>query len=383
MFGKERLRNNIALVIILFISGLYFFKYSTIYVGHAFILTPIYLLILTGAIFYIDKFGNKHFKYFNQNHFLIFSGILALISIYWITFIPRYGGVGRLPRIDDWLDRFFSGRFPYHYRIAPSGFPILFIISAPFYFLKNAGYLESAGLIFYLGSVVYLSKTIRENILRIIILITSPVFYFSFVVRDELFFNMIIIIVLLLFTEKFFDPDKYSYKFELFGLLFGLLLSTRSVVGLVYAVYLTHLFKQNLPRGYLFIFLVLLAFYLTLVPFFLWDQISFSLYGPFAIQQKVAALPIWIAAVILIIAIYSGWIAANLQEVFFASGLVLFLAVLISMILKIFAFGFLQAAVNDVFDLSYFIFCTPFLLLSIAEYDSQTEFSFLKILKAG
>ncbi len=154
-------------------------------------------------------------------------------------------------------------------------------------------------------------------------------------------------------------------------------------MGLVYAVYLTHLFKQNLPRGYLFIFLVLLAFYLTLVPFFLWDQISFSLYGPFAIQQKVAALPIWIAAVILIIAIYSGWIAANLQEVFFASGLVLFLAVLISMILKIFAFGFLQATVNDVFDLSYFIFCIPFLLLSIAEYDNQTEFSFLKILKAG
>lgn len=383
MFGKDRLRNNIALVIIEFISGLYFFKYSTVYIGHSLILTPIYLLIFTGVIFYIDKYGNSHLKYFNQKHFLIFSVILALISICWITFIPRYGGVGRLPGIEDWLDSFFSGRFPYHYKIAPSGFPFLFIISAPFYFLKNAGYLEAAGLIFYLGSVVYLSRTIKENLLRIIILIISPVFYFSFVVRDELFFNMMIIIVLILFVQRYFDPEKYSYKFEIFGLLFGLLLSTRSVVGMVYAVYLTHLFKQNLPRGYLFIFLVLLAFYLTLVPFYLWDQISFILYGPFAIQQKVAALPIGIVAVILVIAIYSGWIASNLQEVFFASGVVLFLAVLISMVLKIFAAGFTQAVVNDVFDLSYFIFCVPFLLLSIGEYDNQTVFSFLKILKAG
>ena len=383
MFGKDRLRNNIALVIIEFISGLYFFKYSTVYIGHSLILTPIYLLIFTGVIFYIDKYGNSHLKYFNQKHFLIFSVILALISICWITFIPRYGGVGRLPGIEDWLDSFFSGRFPYHYKIAPSGFPFLFIISAPFYFLKNAGYLEAAGLIFYLGSVVYLSRTIKENLLRIIILIISPVFYFSFVVRDELFFNMMIIIVLILFVQRYFDPEKYSYKFEIFGLLFGLLLSTRSVVGMVYAVYLTHLFKQNLPRGYLFIFLVLLAFYLTLVPFYLWDQISFILYGPFAIQQKVAALPIGIVAVILVIAIYSGWIASNLQEVFFASGVVLFLAVLISMILKLFAAGFMQAVVNDVFDLSYFIFCIPFLLLSIGEYNNQTEFSFLKILKAG
>ena len=383
MFGKERVRNNVALVIIAFVNGLYFFKYSTIYLGHSFLLTPIYLLIFIVIIFYIDKYGNSHFKYLNQKHFFIFSSILILISIYWITFIPKYGEVGRMSGIEVWLNRFLNGRFPYQYIVAPSGFPVLFIISAPFYFLKNVGYLEVVGLIFYLGAVAFLSKTIKENLFRITILLLTPIFYYSFVVRDELFFNMMIIIVLILFAQRYFDPGKYSYKFEMFGLLFGLLLSTRSVAGMIYAVYLTYFFKQNLPRGYLFIFLILLAFYLTLVPFFLWDQISFLLYGPFAIQQKVAALPVWTVAIILVIAIYSGWVASNLQEVFFASGFVLFLSVLISMILKIFAFGFMQAVVNDVFDISYFIFCIPFLLLSIGEYNNQTEFSFLKILKAG
>ena len=341
------------------------------------------MLIFIVIIFYIDKYGNSHFKYLNQKHFFIFSSILILISIYWITFIPKYGEVGRLSGIEVWLNRFLNGRFPYQYIVAPSGFPVLFIISAPFYFLKNVGYLEVVGLIFYLGAVAFLSKTIKENLFRITILLLTPIFYYSFVVRDELFFNMMIIIVLILFAQRYFDPGKYSYKFEMFGLLFGLLLSTRSVAGMIYAVYLTYFFKQNLPRGYLFIFLILLAFYLTLVPFFLWDQISFLLYGPFAIQQKVAALPVWTVAIILVIAIYSGWVASNLQEVFFASGFVLFLSVLISMILKIFAFGFMQAVVNDVFDISYFIFCVPFLLLSIGEYNNQTEFSFLKILKAG
>ncbi|MHB1687634.1 MAG: hypothetical protein ACYCVH_09695 [Ignavibacteriaceae bacterium] len=367
MFGKNYLRNIAALILIAFVSGLYFFKYSAIYLKHPVILTALYLIFFFGAVFSFDKLNYKRFEFLNKKFVVAFSSFLIIISFLWITFLPRFGRVGRLPAIEDWIKRFFSGSFPYNSPFTPSGFPFLFFLSTPFYFLKNTGYLEVLGLALFLMSVIYYSKTLKEKLFRIIILLMSPVFYYGFVVRDELFFNMMLPIILIFLAEKFLNRDVDNFKFDLFGILFGLTLSTRSVVAVIYAVYFIYFFKLNIPKGILFSFLVLLVFWLILLPFFLWDQHSFIQNGPFAIQSYLSHIPIWNVFVFLVIAIYLGWIASNLQEVFFASGIMLFMPVFVSMIYKISAVGFYQAVVNDVFDLSYFIFCIPFLLLSIQE----------------
>ncbi|MHB8578683.1 MAG: hypothetical protein ACYDA4_02340 [Ignavibacteriaceae bacterium] len=367
MLGKNNIRNTAAIILISFISGLYFIKYSAIYLKHSILLTALYLIIFFAVLLFLDRLNYKRFVFLNQKFIVVFSSIVVFISFLWITFLPRLGEVGRLPAIEDWIKRFFNGSFPYNSPFTPSGFPVLFILSIPFYLLKNIGYLEVIGLSLLLISVIYYSNTLKENLFRIIILLLSPVLYYGFVVRDELFFNMMIPIVLIFLMEKFYDRDKYNYKFDLFGILFGLALSTRSVVAIIYAVYIVYLFKSNIPKGITFIFLLALVFWFTLLPFFLWDQNSFLTHGPFAVQSYLSFLPFWNVIVILGIAIYLGWIASNLNEVFFAVGIMLFLPVFLSMLYKIFLVGFYQAIVYDVFDLSYFIFCIPFLLLSIQE----------------
>ncbi|HUX92475.1 MAG TPA: hypothetical protein VMV36_01620 [Ignavibacteriaceae bacterium] len=367
MFGKNNIRNTAAVILIAFVSGLYFFKYSAIYLKYPVLLTGLYLIIFSVVLFFLNRLNDKRFVFLNQKFVIVFSSLLVFISFLWITFIPRFGEVGRLPAIEDWIKRFFNGSFPYNSPFTPSGFPVLFFLSVPFYLLKNIGYLEVIGLSLFLISVIYFSNTLKENLFRIIILLLSPVLYYGFVVRDELFFNMMIPVVLIFLMEKFYDRDNYNYKFDLFGILFGLALSTRSVVAIIYAVYIVYLFKSNIPKGITFIFLLALVFWFTLLPFFLWDQNSFLTNGPFAVQSYLSFLPFWNVIIILGIAIYLGWIVSNLNEVFFATGIMLFLPVFLSMLYKIFEVGFYQAVVYDVFDLSYFIFCMPFLLLSIQE----------------
>ncbi len=371
MFAKNNPRNIAAIIFIGFISGLYFFKYSAIYLKYPAILTALYLIVFVGAVFFLDKIDYPKIFFINQKFVVVISSFLCVISILWIALLPRFGGIGRQPAIEDWLGKFFSGIFPYGSRIAPSGFPILFFLAAPFYFLKNVGYLEAVGLALFLFFVIYFSRTIKENLFRIIVLLLCPAFYYGFAVSDELFFNMMIIIMLIFMMEKFYDPDKQSFKFDLLGILFGLALSTRSVVAIVYAVYLTYKFKASIPKGITFTFLVILVFWFTLLPFFLWDQNSFIANGPFAIQSYVSFLPLWNIIIITAAAVILGWLASNLHEVFFSAGLMLFIPVFLSMLYKIFAFGFYNALVNDIFDHSYFIFSIPFFLLSLQERASE------------
>jgi len=371
MFGKRNPRNIAAIIFIGFISGLYFFKYSSIYLKYPAVLTPLYLIFFFGTIFLLDKLNYNKIFFFNQKFIVVISSMLVLISILWIAFLPRFGGIGREPAIEDWLKRFFAGSFPYNSPFTPSGFPFLFFLAAPFYFIKNIGYLEVIGIALFLMLALHFSKSFKENLFIIIILLLSPVFYYSFVVRDELFFNMMIVIILIFLMEKYYNHNKQSIIFDLLGMLFGLALSTRSVVGVIYAVYLVYFFKSNIPKGITFSFLVVLVFWLTLLPFYLWDQNSFIANGPIAIQSYVSSLPLWNVIIIITAAAYLGWIASNLREVFFAAGLMLFIPVFLSMLYKIFTAGFYNALVNDVFDQSYFIFCIPFFLLSLQEIKSE------------
>jgi len=72
--------------------------------------------------------------------------------------------------------------------------------------------------------------------------------------------------------------------------------------------------------------------------------------------------------VVFVFTVYAGWIVSNIHEIFFAVGLMLFLPVFISMVYAIFSVGFYNALVGDVFDLSYYVFCIPFLVMAICEY---------------
>lgn len=335
---------------------------------HPIMLTGIYLLIFFLIILYISRIKIEKLKFLNRRSLVIFSIFIILAVFLWITFIPRFGQIGRLPAIQDWLDRFFSGKFPYNSPFTPSAYPFLFFLSIPFYLIGNPGYLEVTGLGLFLLLLFYHRKAKKEILIPIIILLMSPIVYYGIVVRDELFFNMAIAIVVIFIAEKYLDPERINMRFILMGIIFGLVLSTRSVAAIVYAVYLPYKFRASIPKLLVFSFIILVTFSLILLPFFIWDEKSFLHNGPIAIQSYLSHIPFWSAVLFILISAIVGWIIADIQELLFACGILLFIPVFLSMILQISQYGFYPAIVKDIFDPSYFIFCIPFLLLSLKEY---------------
>ncbi len=368
MFQKGHFINLISLSIIGIISGLYVFKYSAVYYKLPGLITAVYLLVFFIFILSLDKINLNQIFFINKRFFIFVTALLVFDAFCWVTFVPRIGQVGRLPAIVDWLHRFFSAEFPYNSPYTPSGFPFLFFLSIPFYFIKKVGYLEIFGLLFFSYWIINSYRTNKETVFKIIIPLLSPVIYYELAVRGELFANMMLAITAIFLAEKYFQPGELNLRFFLFAILFGLVLSTRSVVGLVYAIYFLYLFRFEIPKGIIFTLSVSIVFGLTLLPFIIWDPHSFFHNGPFAIQSFLSYLPIWVIFIFLILSIYASWSVGDIQDVFFASGLMLFLPVLLSMIIKIIQHGFYNAVVNDIFDLSYFVFCVPFFVFALKDY---------------
>ncbi len=369
MFSKGHYINIFSVLIIAFISGVYCFKYISIYIVRLpFLLTALYLIICFLFLISINKTKPEKLRWITKNKLFLVVSFIIICTFVYITFVPRLGAFGRLPAIKDWLNRLFSGTFPYNPSMLPSGFPVLFLLSIPFYLIKNIGYWEVLGLGIFLFLILNTSNSPRENIIKIFIVLLCPVICLEIVVRSELLANMALLILLILITENHLKEDRIDTKFFIFAVLFGLLLSTRSIVGLIYLIYLPYKFRNELLKGILFVVIIGIIFIITLIPFIIWNFNSFFKFGPFAVQSVVSFIPLWFVALIILSALFIGWVVSDIQEVLFASGIFLFVPTFVSMLHKFFVFGVYNSIVLDRFDISYLIFCIPFFILSIKEY---------------
>jgi len=67
--------------------------------------------------------------------------------------------------------------------------------------------------------------------------------------------------------------------------------------------------------------------------------------------------------------LYAGWIVTTKQEVYFATGVIIFVLVCISFGISFFSTSFSKSVLNSGFDISYFIMPLPFLIMAIREYN--------------
>lgn len=369
MFSKDHLINNISLSITALISSIYFFKYYSIYINVLpQVITAAYFIIFIFLLKSLGKAGEEKFNWLNKRKFVLLILLIIIFASAYVIFFPRLGRLGRLPAIADWLDRLSAGEYPYNKTFLPSAFPVLFFLAAPFYLINNIGLLEVIGLGIFLLLILFTSKNTKEYVTKLVIAAICPVVLFEIAVRSELLTNTVLTILLILLSEKYLEEEKTDFKFFAYAVLFGLLLSTRSVVALIYVIYLPYKFRYELAKGFFFAGIIFFVFLLTLLPFVIWSPEEFFNYGPFAVQSLVSFLPVWIVAPILFFALLISWGISDIQEVFFTSGIFLFLAAFFSMLHKFFAFGIYSSIVLDRFDISYLIFCVPFFVLSIKDY---------------
>ena len=368
MFTKKHYINSISLLLIGFVSILFVFKYSELYLDNSIIITLAFAVLFFYVFYSLDKVEVSKLVFLDEKFFKIILGALIIILFLTITLLPKSIEVPRLIAIDAWLNRFFSGEFPYDKSEYSFAFPVFYLFASPFYLIGKVGYLDVIALALFSIILLQFSKTVKEKMMRILVLIFSPLIFYGLIDSGGLFMNVIFVMALILLTEKFVDPNKFNFEFLLYAVLFGLALSTNLEVAIIYGIYFLYFFRNNLPKAILFFSIVLFSFFMSFLPFILLDSETFFQNGPFTSELFLAYMPAWSVAVLIVVVLYIGWSVADLQEVFFASGILVFLPLLISMLIDILNYGFYKTLITSIFDISYFIFCLPFFILSIKEY---------------
>ncbi len=355
-----------AIILLGLVSAIFVAKYSARLAEHGVLYGVLYFLLFVGVAFAAMYFASSSNPKAGGRFLILAVGGLTILSLVAVLALPSGSRVGRLPAIDIWLSDLLTGAFPYHAPNRPSAFPVLFLLALPAYALGNAGILEAAGIALFGAALLKGERDGTKSFwLPLLLLLLLPSTYYEIVVRSELFFNMALVLALIIFTDDFLARQEVKWKLAGLAILFGLVLSTRSVVGLAYVIYVLWRFRNDTLRGISFSAIVVLTFLLTLVPFVLWNPAFFFSNGPFSIQ--IGYLPVWIILLFLGTAAVAGFAVQGLREVIFATGVLLFAIVLTPFLLRVADAGLGATLYTDRFDISYFVFCTPFLLFSLPE----------------
>jgi hypothetical protein len=355
-----------AVILLAAVSAIFVAKYAVRLGAPGLFSGALYFTVFVGSAAAALQIASRSATLLKSRSILIATCCLALLALIGILVLSPTSRVGRLPAITVWLSDLLAGSFPYHAPNQPSGFPVLFVLALPAYLLGNSGLLEVAGVAFFGVALWKMARGgMRVSWVPFLLLLLLPSFYYEVAVRSELFFNMSLVLALVLFSEEWLAPEKKDRTMAAVAILFGLALSTRAIVGLVYIVYVLWRFRGRPFRGAAFSLTVLMTFLITLVPFILWDSGLFLSNGPFSIQ--LGYLPPWIIVVFLVAAGAAGLLVRDRREMLFASGALLFSIVFIAFLFSVVESGLVATLSRDRFDIAYFVFCTPFLLVSLNE----------------
>jgi len=280
-------------------------------------------------------------------------------------FDPSAIQIGRYPALVEWNERLFSGQFPYYAGSKPSGFPFLFLLAAPFYWLGEVGLLQVLGFILFAWVVhSWCGPGSTDRFRLLLLFVCTPIFAFEVCVRSELIANAVIILFALELTRRHHDRASSLTPVGL-GLLLGLAASTRGIFLPVYLVALPMILRQhNVKYAVTLLVSAAFGFLLTLAPFALWDWDFFWAYGPFSIQ--LSHIPIWLLAVSAAVSLASGLVLRSYRSAWLISGAVLFGIVAVKMVMSLAAHGVAETVTFDnYFDMAYFGFALPFVVLAV------------------
>ncbi len=358
-------RSFLAAAILSFVGGVFVLKYAGRHMSHGWIDGILYVAVFLVAVWGLTEADRKRIlQKFHLNALLLIS-FMTLASIIAVVVLPDRSDVSRLPAITAWLNALFSGHYPYGTSLNPSAFPGLFFAASPFYLLGNTGLLEAAGiLLFGISALILSGRDSQRAKMQLMIMMLLPTTYYELVTRSELLFNMSLIAVLMLVADERVDPSKRDSNFFFTAILLGLALSTRSIVALLYSPYVVFKFlKKSLFNGLIFSLTVIAVFFATFLPFIIWNSREFMLDGPFAVQF--GYVPFWMMGVSLVLSIVIGLSSKDIEDIFFYAGILLFLLVLWAFVARVVDVGWQGVFLRNRFDVGYFIFCVPYLVLSI------------------
>jgi hypothetical protein len=353
--------NVSAIGIVLFINFLFTAKYSSRVFAYPFFAAGVHSLILLLVLYWVVKCKPS---FFSKDRLAVLLIIYLLSFSVAFIFLPK-----EILRVDRWwmiqtfLDNLIDGVYPYTPRPdsnIPSPLPVYYFMLFPFYVIGEVGVATLISLAVFAALLFKEGDTAESAIIPLFFILGSSTMAWEIITRSTVFFNMIMVLLFFSYFQKNYNKGIKSIIFA--GILGGLVLSTRSVVAFPLMILFNYYFVQEhkFKESFLAGCALVLTFMITLLPFYFWDASLFFVYNPLFVQSGFVP-----PSVVVFLALGAAILSFGVKtpsQLYFVSGLILFLAVLVSFGMKIVEVDFYPALFEDRFDISYFIFCLPFFL---------------------
>jgi hypothetical protein len=221
-------------------------------------------------------------------------------------------------------------------------------------------YWNSAGIMLLGYIIIFTSRTIRENIVKFIFFLLSPVFYYGMLYQNSFFTETIFAMSFILLMDRIYTRGSIDHYFIMSAIVLAFLVFINPFLAILFFTFATYCFRQELKKGWLFFIIaaVSLCFMESLI------------------RNKVVVLSlphlhisIWIIILLVMIfvsAIYSGWISRNVYEVFFSSSFIILITIIIYAVSIKPPF---MPLLNIITPLLSTIF--PLLIFAVRDYDTE------------
>lgn len=354
-------KNLFLILAYLFVNFLFVYKYFARITNLYLTLSLIYSVIVVLAILFMLQ-NRESFQSLNKCR-VYFPIVVLLVALYGVAMfhIDPFGTrVGRYPALYTFIQRLLSGDFPYVSGQNISGFPFLFILLIPFYLIGDLGLFQLFSFVIF--SIILHKRYAEEKVscVPLLLLALSPAFLYEVVVRSELFSNMVLVVLLFHILERI-KPIKSTRTLFFAGIVAGLLLSTRGIVLLPYLIYFIFYFKKNIKSLGFFGLSAGLGFVMTFVPFVIWSKELFIQNNPLAVQKSY--IPDWSLILSILGCVLIGYSVDTFRRICRSTAFLLFGVVFLCFVVSVVQNSFNQV-VFESFDITYFCFCLPYLLLS-------------------
>ena len=367
---------NTSIAILLFVNFIFCLKYSIRYTELGFYIA----IILLGIQLLVFKYNDKISLSYKLKKVICYSFIFFLVGLVIISHftIPLESlNVDRWSVISSFLTELYNGNYPYyaksHMGNYPGPMPIYFLIAAPFHEIGELSVLSSIGYLILTIILIVKIKKIQNINFLLFYLFTSLFMIWEITTRSNVFtYSLLTVLVL----DEFTNLDlKNTLKFYGIAILTGLMLSTRSVYILPYIIFfLSSLINKEISLKKLFFFLsvAFIVFISTFIPFIWIFKSDFFTMNPFIIQSSFF-VPKLYTLLFILISISLTLLVKNKSDKFFFSGISLFITILIYSIYHVVNSGVEVAYFRSKIDISYFIFCLPFLIKYLMDNRKSPE----------
>ena len=352
------------------INFLFIYKYLIRIIDYAF---PIAIILLIAQLIIFTYYQKKNISiYYSRIILGLLLSYIILITIVSYYKIPIQSlNVDRWSVIQSFLDQLFVGEYPYsalsHNGNPPGPMPFYFILTLPFYLIGELSLFSIIG--FILLPFIIDSKNNFAGI--IFYLLSSGFMIWEILTRSNIMTNSVLMLIIVI---KFINIDpKHKFRFLFIGILSGFILSTRSIYILVFIIFLlSSYFNKHLHWSQLLYFgsIMLVSFIITFLPFVIYFREEFLIINPFIIQSSLVTSYHYII-LFIIISLFFSLLVNNKLDIYFYSGLCLFICISLYSIVQIFNSGFHVAYFNSHIDISYFLFCVPFFLYTLSLRESK------------